>query len=137
MKPYTVGVIGIGDISDVYLANLHRFPQIVEVVGCAGRDRAKAQAKAAQHGLARGYASGEELIADPEIQIVLNLTTPNAHAALNLAAVRAGKHVYTEKAAGEHFRREPGHRRDRTSRRPAVGSAPTPSWVAGCRPAGS
>ena len=57
MDVFRVGVVGIGDISDVYLANLRRFPDIVEVVGCAGRDLAKARAKAAQHGLA-GKAGG-------------------------------------------------------------------------------
>jgi predicted dehydrogenase len=39
----------------------------------------------------------EQLLADPQIEIVLNLTTPQVHAALNLQALKAGKHVYTEK----------------------------------------
>ena len=103
MGVFRVGVVGIGDISDVYLANLRRFPDIVEVVGCAGRDPAKARAKADLHGLARAYASAAELIADPAIDIVLDLTTPDAHAGLNLAAIRAGKHVYSEKPLAATF----------------------------------
>lgn len=97
MERFKIGVIGIGDISDVYIANLEKYGAIVEVVGCAGRDLAKAEAKAAQHGLERAYVDGHALIADPDIDIVLNLTTPAAHAELNLAALSAGKHLYTEK----------------------------------------
>jgi predicted dehydrogenase len=41
--------------------------------------------------------STEELLADPSIEIVINLTIPRAHAAVALAALNAGKHVYGEK----------------------------------------
>ncbi|MGE4549183.1 MAG: Gfo/Idh/MocA family protein [Intestinibacillus sp.] len=96
MAKVRVGVIGIGDISDVYLNNLKKY-DVVEVVACASRGLEKAQRKAAQHGIPKAYASGAELIADPEIDLVLNLTTPAAHFEYNLAALKAGKHVYTEK----------------------------------------
>ncbi len=103
MNVFKVGVVGIGDISDVYLANLATYGDTVEVVGCAGRDLAKARSKAAKHGLPRAYASPEAMFDDPDIDIVLDLTTPSAHAALNLAALRAGKHVYSEKPLGATF----------------------------------
>ncbi len=103
MATFGVGVVGIGDISDVYITNLKRYADIVEVVGCAGRDPAKARTKATQHGLSRAYASPGELFADPEVDIVLDLTIPSAHAALNLAALRAGKHVYSEKPLAVTF----------------------------------
>jgi predicted dehydrogenase len=96
MKSFNVGVIGIGDISDVYIRNLQQYG-IVKVLACAGRSLEKAQQKAQLHGIARPYASALELIADPDIDIILNLTLPAAHAEINLAALRAGKHVYTEK----------------------------------------
>ncbi|MCX7275992.1 MAG: Gfo/Idh/MocA family oxidoreductase [Burkholderiales bacterium] len=96
MKTFNVGVIGIGDISDVYIRNLQQYP-IVHVLACAGRSLEKARQKAQQHGIARPYASAAELIADPDIDIILNLTLPAAHAEISLAALRAGKHVYTEK----------------------------------------
>lgn len=96
MKTFNVGVIGIGDICDVYVRNLQKYP-IVKVLGCAGRSLEKAQAKAKQHGLERAYANAAELIADTDIDIILNLTLPAAHAEINLAALAAGKHVYTEK----------------------------------------
>jgi predicted dehydrogenase len=97
MQPFRIGVIGIGDISDVYIANLQQYGELVEVVACAGRSLDKAQQKAAQHGIPRAHADAAALIADPDVQIVLNLTIPAAHAEINLAALRAGKHVYTEK----------------------------------------
>lgn len=96
MKKIRIGVIGIGDISDVYLNHLKKY-DIVEVVACASRGLDKAQRKAAQHGIPKAYASGAELIADPEIDLILNLTTPQSHFEYNLAALQAGKHVYTEK----------------------------------------
>jgi predicted dehydrogenase len=103
VRTFKVGVIGIGDISDVYIANLALYGDIVEVVACAGRDFGKARAKALQHGIPRAYATSGELFADPDIDIVLDLTTPVAHAALNLAALRAGKHVYSEKPLAATF----------------------------------
>ena len=67
------------------------------MLGCAGRSLEKAQAKAKQHGIERAYANADALIADADIDIILNLTLPAAHAEINLNALRAGKHVYTEK----------------------------------------
>lgn len=96
MKTFNVGVVGIGDISDVYIRNLQKYP-IVKVLACAGRSLVKAQEKAQLHGIERPYASAMALIADPDIDIILNLTLPAAHAEINLAALQAGKHVYTEK----------------------------------------
>lgn len=96
MKTFNVGVIGIGDISDVYIRNLQKYP-IVKVLACAGRNLEKARLKAELHGIERHYASANELIADPDVDIILNLTLPSVHAEINLAALRAGKHVYTEK----------------------------------------
>ena len=96
MKPFNVGVLGIGDISDVYISNLKSY-DIVSVVACAGRDLEKARRKAEAHGLPKAYATAAELIADPDIDIVLNLTLPAVHAELTTMALEAGKHVYTEK----------------------------------------
>ena len=102
MKPFKVGVIGIGDICDIYFTNLRKY-EVVEVVACAGRDLGKAQRIAAKYGIAKAYANGFDLIADPEIDIILNLTTPGAHFELNQAALLAGKHVYTEKPLAATF----------------------------------
>ena len=64
-------------------------------VACADLDPASADAFAAEHGL-RALAV-DDLIADPEVELVLNLTPPTAHAAIVRASLAAGKHVYTEK----------------------------------------
>ena len=96
MKRFNVGVLGIGDISDVYIQNLMTY-DVVNVMACAGRDLEKARRKAEAHGLPKAYASAEGLISDPEIDIILNLTPPAVHAELNIASIEAGKHVYTEK----------------------------------------
>ncbi|MFV0529072.1 MAG: Gfo/Idh/MocA family protein [Lachnospiraceae bacterium] len=98
-----VGVIGIGDISSVYLNNLKNYADVVKVTACASRGLEKAQKKAQEHGIDKAYASAEELIADPEIDVILNLTTPEFHGVYNMAALRAGKHVYSEKPLAASF----------------------------------
>jgi len=103
MQKLRVGVIGIGDISNVYLNNLKNYPDVVEVVACASRGLEKAQRKAAEHNIPKAYASADELIAAPDIAIVLNLTIPEVHARYNLAALNAGKHVYSEKPLAATF----------------------------------
>lgn len=97
MKVMKVGLIGIGDISNKYVDNLKQYPGIVTVWGCAARSLEKTKQRAAELGIPHVYESPDALLADPEIDIVLNLTTPDVHAQYNLAALRAGKHVYTEK----------------------------------------
>ena len=102
MKPFNVGVLGIGDISDVYISNLKSY-DVVSVVACAGRDLEKSRHKAEVHGLQKAYATAQELISDPDIDIVLNLTLPAVHAELTTMALKAGKHVYTEKPLAATF----------------------------------
>ena len=99
MKPFNIGVIGIGDISNVYLNNLKKY-DIVNLLACASRGIEKARKKAEEYDIQRPYASGQELIDDPDVDIVLNLTSPAAHSLYNVAALKAGKHVYTEKPLG-------------------------------------
>ncbi len=96
MKKFNIGVLGIGDISDVYLNNLKKY-DIVNVVACASRGIERAKKKALQHNIPKAYASSEELIADPEIDIILKSNNPGGACRINIAALKAGKHVYTEK----------------------------------------
>jgi predicted dehydrogenase len=90
-----VGVIGCGKISGIYLENGAVFDD-VEIIACSDLvpERAKAQAEA--FGVPKA-CTPEELLDDEEVEVVLNLTVPNVHAGVSLAALRAGKHVYTEK----------------------------------------
>ncbi|MCC3373932.1 Gfo/Idh/MocA family protein [Cohnella sp. REN36] len=94
MDKIKVGIIGTGNISGIYLQNGSRFDSM-EVVACADLDVERAKAKGAENGI-RG-CSVEELLADPDIQLIINLTIPQAHAAVCLQALEAGKHVYVEK----------------------------------------
>lgn len=94
--PLGVGIVGCGNISNAYFKNMAPFSDYVRIVSCADIDVERAKAKAAEHGLGKGY-SVKELLTDPEVDIVLNLTVPAAHAAVNAQAVKAGKHAYCEK----------------------------------------
>ena len=95
MKTAKIGVIGCGTISDLYLSDLRDLFHNVEAVACADLFEEKAEATAKKYGLRK--LTVDELIADEEVEIILNLTVPQAHTALNLAALEAGKHVYCEK----------------------------------------
>lgn len=95
MERMKVGIIGCGAISSNYLTNAQNLP-ILEVVACADLDLERAQAKAAEFNVPKA-CTPEALIADPEVEVVLNLTIPAAHASVALAAIAAGKHVYNEK----------------------------------------
>ena len=92
-----IGLIGPGDISNKYVDNLKKYPHLVEVYGVAARNYEKTCRRAAELGIPHVYESPEAMLADPEIDIILNLTTPDVHAKYNLAALEAGKHVYSEK----------------------------------------
>ena len=93
--PVKCGVIGCGNISSTYLRNLRNL-HTIEVVACADQILERAQERAKEYGVPHA-CSVEELLADPSIELVLNLTIPKAHAAIALAALAAGKHVYNEK----------------------------------------
>ena len=95
-----VGIVGCGVISRHYAANAKAFDSF-ELVACADLDPAAARGLADEHGLV--VASVEQLIADPGIDIVLNLTSPTAHVAVIRQALAAGKHVYTEKPLASSF----------------------------------
>jgi predicted dehydrogenase len=94
VAPARVGIVGCGNVSELYLRGCASFPA-VELAACADLDAERARALSARGGFPA--VSIEALIADPTIEIVLNLTPPTAHAAVSRAAIAAGKHVYSEK----------------------------------------
>lgn len=89
-----VGIIGCGNISDTYLKNGPLLGDI-DYVACADLRVETAQAKAETYGLQA--LPIDELLRRDDIDIILNLTVPAAHAEVSLRAIAAGKHVYTEK----------------------------------------
>jgi predicted dehydrogenase len=90
-----IGFIGCGNISDVYVRVAQSFAAL-EVVACADQEIGRATALAAKYRVPRASLP-EALLADPEIEIVVNLTPPAAHAEVALAALEAGKSIYNEK----------------------------------------
>src|SRR5690242_19668711 len=98
MEAVRIGVIGCGAISGAYLDMAKNFP-VVRVVACADLDLGRAKVKAREFGVPRA-CSVEELLNDRSIELVLNLTVPKAHVPVALAALEAGKHVYSEKPLG-------------------------------------
>src|SRR5260370_25336303 len=89
-----VGIIGCGNISDVYVRNAKLFSDI-EIIACSDIIPAAAQRLAHKYSL-REMDVGALLAAD-DIEIILNLTLPTAHAEVSPTAIAAGKHVYSEK----------------------------------------
>lgn len=93
--PTGVGIIGAGNISDEYLRSLSTYPD-VRVVGIADLDVQRAEAQAAKYGLPFA-GTVDALLALDDVQLVVNLTIPAAHAEVGLKAIAAGKHVWGEK----------------------------------------
>jgi len=95
MTKVKIGIIGCGNISATYFNAAKRF-DIFEVIACADLDVERARMRAEEFHIPKA-CSVEELLKDPEVEIVVNLTIPAAHAEICLAALRAGKHVHVEK----------------------------------------
>jgi len=89
-----IGLVGCGNISEIYLTNAQLFEDI-EFVAVSSRNVESAKRTGERYGLE--VRSIDRLITSDDIDIVLNLTTPGVHAAISLAAIEADKHVYTEK----------------------------------------
>ena len=102
-KRLGIGFIGTGNISSAYLQAItgHEamagFP-VLDIKGLADMRPEASQARAAEFGLKS--MSIEEMLASPDIQLIVNLTIPRAHVEVGLKALAAGKHVYSEKPLG-------------------------------------
>lgn len=90
-----LGVVGCGNISEIYLKNLGALADL-EVVAVSDMDIERARARAQQFSIPQAF-SVDQLLAEPEIELVLNLTIPKAHFEIAMAALQAGKSVYNEK----------------------------------------
>ncbi|OQY89741.1 MAG: oxidoreductase [Chloroflexi bacterium UTCFX4] len=93
-KPMGVGIIGCGNISEIYCKNLKTFDHL-NLIACADIDESRALARAAQFDIAP--RSVDELLGSDDIELVVNLTIPDAHAKVSRTILKAGKHVYSEK----------------------------------------
>lgn len=106
LRPVKTAIIGCGNISSIYLQNCKTWP-ILDVVACADLDPQRAANQADKFQIPRAL-SVDEVLADPDIELIVNLTIPAAHSIVGLAALGAGKSVYNEKPLA--ISREEGQR---------------------------
>ena len=94
-NPVRLGFIGCGHVSAEYFQScgMHRE---IELLACTDLNSALAEQQAERFKIPR-VQSPEELLSDPDVEIVVNLTPPTVHADVSVAAIRAGKHVFSEK----------------------------------------
>ena len=98
MKKVNVGIVGCGNISGIYLTNLTgMFADTVNVVAVCDLIPEKALAAQEKYHIPKAYFTDEEIMADGEIELIVNITTPDQHCPVNLMALAAGKHAYCEK----------------------------------------
>lgn len=91
-----IGIVGCGNISGIYFKNLCTVFNNVTVKSCADLDASRTAEKIKEYpGVIA--CSLDDMLADPEIEIIVNLTTPQGHFPVSMQAVAAGKHVYSEK----------------------------------------
>lgn len=117
-----VGVIGCGAICGQYFNAAKNLP-ILEMAACADILPEAAQRRAAEFSIPKA-CTVEQLISDPSIDVVLNLTIPKAHAPIALQCIEAGKHTYAEKPLGVN--REEG--------RKVIEAAKKKGVLVGCAP---
>lgn len=98
-----IGIVGIGCISGIYLDNITKVFQEIEILGVCDLIRERAEKAAHDYQIPKIYDTMHELFADPEVDLVLNLTRPYEHFDVTAAAIAAGKHVYSEKPLGASF----------------------------------
>ncbi|MCX5562051.1 Gfo/Idh/MocA family protein [Streptomyces sp. NBC_00038] len=100
-EPLRIGVLGAARITENSLIGPARSTGH-RVVAVAARDRSRAQAYAAAHGVERVADSYADLLADPEVEVVYNPLANGLHGPWNLAALAAGKHVLSEKPSASN-----------------------------------
>ena len=102
VAPRKIGVIGCGNISYTYLNNLVNTFHIVDVAAIADLHPEKVQRRSEQFGGLK-ISTMEDILADPEIEVVLNITEIKKHPAISEAILKAGKHVHSEKMMATTF----------------------------------
>ena len=93
--PVKTAIIGCGMISDTYLQNLIQTFSIIDVVGCADQVDEKAARQAEKYNIPKRTVA--DILADPGVELVVNLTYASSHYEVNRQVLEAGKHLYCEK----------------------------------------
>ena len=110
MEPLRIGVLGAARIAEIAMVDPARTTGH-RLVAVAARDRSRARDFAGRHGVERVLDSYADVVADPEVEAVYNPLANGLHGPWNLAAIRAGKHVLTEKPSASNAE-EAGEVRD-------------------------
>ena len=97
MEKTRIGFIGVGAISGIYLENITNMFPDMEVYAVYDLLEERAAAAQETYHIPKRYTSLDQMLADPAVDIVLNLTRPSEHYAVTKAALLAGKPVYSEK----------------------------------------
>ena len=97
-----IGFVGVGAISGIYLENITKRFKDIEIIGVCDLIRERAENAVKKYNIPKLYNDMYELFADPEVDIVLNITRPYEHYEVTKAALNAGKHVYSEKPLGHY-----------------------------------
>ena len=97
MKTVKIGFVGCGAISGIYLENITKRFKEIEIAGVCDLIPERAENAAKQYNVPKIYKDMYELFDDPDVDIVLNITRPYEHYGVTMAALKAGKHVYSEK----------------------------------------
>ncbi len=129
-KTLGVGIIGCGNISSIYMRNMGKFAGL-RLAACADMRAEAAQAQGEQYGVKA--MSIDDLLAAKDVDIVVNLTTPNAHFPVSMAALKAGKHVFGEKPITVEARHAAKLVKEAQARGLTIGCAPDTFLGAGGR----
>ena len=97
MATVKIGFVGCGAISGIYLENITKRFKEIEIIGVCDLIPERAENAVKKYNIPKLYKDMYELFADPEVDIVLNITRPYEHFDVTMAALKAGKHVYSEK----------------------------------------
>lgn len=95
IKPMKTAIVGCGKISEIFFKNFTERFRIIDLVKCCSKNGLSAERKAAQYGIEKSTL--DEILADPEIEMIVNLTPAAQHYDIIKAGLLAGKHVYSEK----------------------------------------
>lgn len=103
MKPLRIGILGAARITpDALVAPAALLGH--DLVAIAARDRSRAEAFASEHGVAKVHETYQEVIDDPDVDVLYNPLPNGLHGPWNIRALQAGKHVLSEKPANSNAR---------------------------------
>ena len=123
MRKFNIGILGCGVISRTYAADIQAFYPCLNIAACADVRAEAAQKLAAEFDIPAAYTP-EELLQDKSIEIVIDLTPPQFHVALNRQILQAGKHLFSEKPFAQTMQEAEEIVRLAAEKNLLVGSAP-------------